>query len=64
MGGDAAVHVQDDALHGSDAFATSLVLAEAIKRIGFDLVVTGMASTDAGMGGCWPCWPSGSGSRR
>ena len=50
MGGDAAVHVQDDALHGSDAFATSLVLAEAIKRIGFDLVVTGMASTDAGMG--------------
>ena len=50
MGGDAAVHVRDDALHGSDAFATSLVLAEAIKRLGFDLVVTGMASTDAGMG--------------
>ncbi len=25
MGGDAAVHVKDDALHGSDAFATSLV---------------------------------------
>ena len=50
MGGDSAVHVQDDALHGSDAFATSLVLAEAIKRIGFDLVLTGMASTDAGMG--------------
>jgi len=50
MGGDAAVHVKDDALHGSDAFATSLVLAAAIKRTGFDLVVTGMASTDAGMG--------------
>jgi electron transfer flavoprotein beta subunit len=50
MGGDAAVHVSDDALHGSDAFATSLVLAAAIQRIGFDLVVTGMASTDAGMG--------------
>jgi electron transfer flavoprotein beta subunit len=50
MGGDAAVHVKDDALHGSDAFATSLVLAAAIRRIGFDLVVTGMASTDAGMG--------------
>ena len=44
------MHVQDDALHGSDAFATSLGLAEAIKRIGFDLVVTGMASTDAAMG--------------
>jgi len=50
MGGDAAVHVSDDALHGSDAFATSLVLAAAIQRIGFDLVLTGMASTDAGMG--------------
>jgi len=49
MGGDAAVHVRDDALHGSDVFATSLVLAAAIQRIGFGLVVTGMASTDAGM---------------
>jgi len=50
MGGDAAVHVRDARLHGSDAFATSLVLAAAIQRIGFDLVLTGMASTDAGMG--------------
>jgi electron transfer flavoprotein beta subunit len=50
MGGDRAAHVRDDALHGSDAFATSLVLAAAIRRIGFDLVLTGMASTDAGMG--------------
>jgi electron transfer flavoprotein beta subunit len=50
MGGDGAVHVRDDALHGSDAFATSLVLAAAIQRIGLDLVLTGMASTDAGMG--------------
>jgi electron transfer flavoprotein beta subunit len=50
MGGDAAVHVSDEGLHGSDAFATSLVLAAAVERIGFDLVVAGMASTDAGMG--------------
>jgi electron transfer flavoprotein beta subunit len=50
MGGDAAVHVLDDALHGSDALATSLVLAKAIERIGYDLVLCGMASTDAGMG--------------
>ena len=50
MGGDAAVHVLDEGLHGSDAFATSLVLAAAIERVGFDLVITGMASTDAGMG--------------
>jgi electron transfer flavoprotein beta subunit len=50
MGGDGAVHVLDEGLHGSDAFATSLVLARAVERIGFDLVVCGMASTDAGMG--------------
>lgn len=49
MGGDEAVHVQDGALHGSDALATSLVLAKAIERIGFDLVLCGMASTDADM---------------
>jgi electron transfer flavoprotein beta subunit len=49
MGGDAAVHVVDDAIHGSDAVATSLVLATAIRRMGFDLVLTGMASTDAEM---------------
>jgi electron transfer flavoprotein beta subunit len=46
MGGDAAVHVQDDALHGSDYLATSLVLAAALERTGYDLVVCGMASTD------------------
>jgi electron transfer flavoprotein beta subunit len=49
MGGDDAVHVQDDALHGSDALATSLVLGKALERIGFDLVLCGMASTDAEM---------------
>src|SRR4249919_3464774 len=31
MGGDEAVHVQDEALHGSDALATSLVLAKAVE---------------------------------
>jgi len=49
MGADAGVHVVDDALHGSDAFATSLVLATAIAGLEPDLVLTGMASTDAGM---------------
>lgn len=49
IGGDDAVLVSDDALHGSDALATSLVLARALERIGFDLVVCGMASTDAEM---------------
>jgi len=51
MGADKGVHVNDDAIHGSDAIATSLVLAEAIKKAGMpDLVVTGMASTDGTMG--------------
>jgi electron transfer flavoprotein beta subunit len=46
MGADEAVHVVDDAIHGSDAPATSLVLAAAIKKLEYDLVITGMASTD------------------
>lgn len=48
MGADAAVHVLDDAIAGSDYIATSLVLAKAIEKIGTpDLIVCGMASTDA-----------------
>jgi electron transfer flavoprotein beta subunit len=54
MGADKAVHVLDDAISGSDALSTSLVLAEAIKKqgteSGYDLVVCGMASTDGSMG--------------
>ncbi len=50
MGASAGVHVVDDALHGSDALATSLVLAKAIEKVGdVDLVLTGMASTDGSM---------------
>ena len=50
MGGDSAVHVADEGIEGSDVFATSLVLAGAIQRHGFDLVLCGMASTDGGAG--------------
>jgi electron transfer flavoprotein beta subunit len=50
MGASSAVHIVDDALHGSDAVATSLVLEKAIRKVGdVDLVLTGMASTDGGM---------------
>ena len=55
MGADKGVHVSDEAIAGSDSVATSLVLAEAIKKIGAgadsgpDLIVCGMASTDASM---------------
>ncbi|MFC7263315.1 electron transfer flavoprotein subunit beta/FixA family protein [Streptomyces lutosisoli] len=48
MGGDDAVHLLDDALHGSDCLATSRVLAGAVAKLGFDLVLCGMASTDGG----------------
>jgi electron transfer flavoprotein beta subunit len=50
MGADKAVHVLDDSLAGSDALATSLVLAEALRHVGFDLVVFGSESTDARTG--------------
>ena len=50
MGADKAVHLLDDALAGSDALATSLVLAEALKQTGFDLVILGSESTDARTG--------------
>jgi len=54
MGADKGVHVVDDAIGGSDALATSLVIAEAVAKIGaeqaWDLVVCGMASTDGSMG--------------
>jgi electron transfer flavoprotein beta subunit len=49
MGATDAVHILDDALHGSDAVATSLVLAKALRKLEFDLVLFGMASTDGGM---------------
>jgi electron transfer flavoprotein beta subunit len=50
MGGDSGIHIVDDALHGSDVMATSLVLAAALRKSECDVVLTGMASTDAGMG--------------
>jgi electron transfer flavoprotein beta subunit len=50
MGADKAVHVIDDALAGSDALETSLAIAEALKLVGFDLVVFGSESTDARTG--------------
>jgi electron transfer flavoprotein beta subunit len=46
MGPDKAVHVQDDALHGSCAVATSKVLAAALGTLNADLIVCGAESTD------------------
>jgi electron transfer flavoprotein beta subunit len=53
MGADKAIHVVDDALHGSDAVATSLALAKAVDKAGeagpVDLVLLGSESSDARM---------------
>ncbi|MGB7449103.1 MAG: electron transfer flavoprotein subunit beta/FixA family protein [Ornithinimicrobium sp.] len=53
MGAHQGVHLNDDAIAGSDAVATSLVLAAAIRKLGepapVDLVLTGLASTDGVM---------------
>jgi electron transfer flavoprotein beta subunit len=50
MGADKAVHVLDDGIAGSDALATSAVLAAALQSVGFDLVIAGAESTDARTG--------------
>lgn len=50
MGADKGVHVSDEAIHGSDAIATSLVLAKALDKLEYDIVLCGMASTDGEMG--------------
>ena len=47
MGPDTAVHVHDDALHGSCAFNTAKVLQAAIRRVEPDIVLCGSESTDA-----------------
>ena len=49
MGADAAIIVTDAALAGSDALATSKVLAKVIEDGDFDLVFCGTESTDARM---------------
>ncbi len=49
MGATDGLHVVDDALHGSDAVATSLVIAQALKGKDFDLILFGSESTDARM---------------
>ena len=46
MGADKAVMIEDDALRGSEALTTARVLAAAITREGYDLVIAGTESTD------------------
>ncbi|MCS3491374.1 electron transfer flavoprotein beta subunit [Arthrobacter sp. JUb119] len=48
MGASSGLHLNDDALAGSDTIATSKALAALVEHAGnVDLVITGMSSTDA-----------------
>ena len=49
MGAASGIHIVDDSLKGSDAVATSLVLANVLQDKGFDLIIFGSESTDARM---------------
>ncbi len=46
MGAAKGILVSDDSLQGADALTTAKVLAAAIKKNGFDLIITGVESTD------------------
>lgn len=53
MGAASATHIVDEGLVGADLGLTAEVIAEALKHVGFDLVIAGNQSTD-GMGGVLP----------
>lgn len=46
LGADAAVHINDPALLGGDASTTAKVLAAALKKMEFDLVLSGKQAVD------------------
>jgi electron transfer flavoprotein beta subunit len=50
MGADRGVLVTDPALRGSDVLVTARVLAAAVRRGDFDLVLAGVESTDGSTG--------------
>jgi electron transfer flavoprotein beta subunit len=53
MGADSAIHVLDDELAAADLVRTARVIAAAVQKAGFDLVIAGNESTD-GRGGVLP----------
>ena len=50
MGADRGVLVTDPTLVGTDLWGTACVLSQALRQLSFDVVFTGMESTDARMG--------------
>ncbi len=47
-GADRALHLEDEAFNGLDAFGTGAVIAAAARQEGFDLLLTGLQSDDFG----------------
>jgi electron transfer flavoprotein beta subunit len=50
MGADEAIRLTDPAFIGSDGYATAKILAEAIRKIPYDLIFTGTQTEDDGYG--------------
>jgi electron transfer flavoprotein beta subunit len=50
MGADEAVRLTDPAFAGSDGFATAKVLAEAVRKIPYDVIFAGVQAEDDGFG--------------
>jgi electron transfer flavoprotein beta subunit len=50
MGVDAAIVIDDTGLRGADALLTARILAAAVARQGFDLLIAGTESTDGSAG--------------
>ncbi|TSK06599.1 MAG: electron transfer flavoprotein subunit beta/FixA family protein [Geobacter sp.] len=48
MGGDRAVHIQDDKYYRKDPWQIASIIASYAKRQGYDLIFTGMQSQDRG----------------
>ena len=51
MGADDAVMLSDAGLEGSDVWATSYAMAQALKKTGFDLLICGGLADDGNTGG-------------
>jgi electron transfer flavoprotein beta subunit len=49
MGADKAVHVSDEALHGSDAIQTAKVIAKTLGTLEWDIAIAGSEATDSRM---------------
>jgi electron transfer flavoprotein beta subunit len=47
MGADKAVHVSDEAIHGSDAVSTAKIIAKTLGTLEWDVVIAGSEATDA-----------------